>query len=107
MGSFNLHPASFAHWLQTYVTNVVHPGKVHYLRGDSPDLEEHFRRYGELLTSRTIDLCFLGFGENGHIAFNDPHVADFNDPLVVKRVVLDQRCRAQQVGEGHFPVGTQ
>jgi glucosamine-6-phosphate deaminase len=56
-----------------------------------------------LLTSGTIDLCFLGFGENGHIAFNDPHVADFDDPLVVKRVILDQKCRAQQVGEGHFP----
>jgi glucosamine-6-phosphate deaminase len=49
-----------------------------------------------------VDLCLLGFGENGHIAFNDPHVADFHDPLGMKRVALDDRCRAQQVGEGHF-----
>ena len=49
-----------------------------------------------------IDVCLLGIGENGHIAFNDPHVADFHDPAVVKLVELDERCRQQQVGEGHF-----
>jgi glucosamine-6-phosphate deaminase len=103
IGMPSSHPASFAHWLKAYVADVVHPGKVHYLRGDSPDPKEHFQEYGALLTSGPIDLCFLGFGENGHIAFNDPHVADFKDPLIIKRVVLDQRCRAQQVGEGHFP----
>jgi glucosamine-6-phosphate deaminase len=103
VGMSSSHPASFAHWVETYLTNVVHPGKVHYLHGDSPNLEENCRRYGALLTSETIDLCFLGFGENGHIAFNDPHAADFSDPLVVKRVTLDEKCRRQQVGEGHFP----
>ena len=103
VGMSSSHPASFARWLETYLTNVVSPGKVHYLRGDAANLEEHFQRYGALLTSEMIDLCFLGFGENGHIAFNDPHVADFNDPSVVKRVSLDKKCRAQQVGEGHFP----
>ena len=56
-----------------------------------------------MLSSATIDLCALGVGENGHIAFNDPHVADFHDRLVVKRVILDGKCRLQQVGEGHFP----
>jgi len=103
IGMSNSHPASFAHWLKIHVADVVHPGKVHYLRGDSPNPKEHFQEYGTLLTSRVIDLCFLGFGENGHIAFNDPHVADFKDPLVIKQVVLDQKCRTQQVGEGHFP----
>ena len=49
------------------------------------------------------DLCCLGIGENGHIAFNDPPVADFNDPHKVKLVKLDEGCRLQQVGEGHFP----
>jgi glucosamine-6-phosphate deaminase len=49
-----------------------------------------------------MDLAFVGFGENGHIAFNDPHVADFQDPAVVKRVLLDDVSRAQQAGEGHF-----
>jgi glucosamine-6-phosphate deaminase len=97
------HPASFAHWIKIHVTDVVGPGKVHYLRGDSPDPEEDLQHYGASLTAEPIDLCILGFGENGHIAFNDPHTANFNDPLVVKRVSLDKRCREQQVGEGHFP----
>jgi glucosamine-6-phosphate deaminase len=74
------------------------------LRGDSPNLEQDFQRYGELLTSKQVDLCFLGCGENGHIAFNDPHAADFHDPLVVKQVTLDKKCGIQQVGEEHFPV---
>ena len=59
-------------------------------------------RYSQLLTDAPIDLAFVGFGENGHIAFNDPHVADFNDPAIVKRVILDEACRRQQAGEGHF-----
>ncbi len=58
-------------------------------------------RYSELLNSASIDLAFVGFGENGHIAFNDPHVADFNNETV-KRVSLDEACRKQQAGEGHF-----
>jgi glucosamine-6-phosphate deaminase len=103
IGMSSSHPASFAHWLKSYVADVVHPGKVHYLLGDSPNPKDHFQQYGALLTSGVIDLCFLGFGENGHIAFNDPHVANFKDPLIIKQVVLDQKCRAQQVGEGHFP----
>src|SRR5205814_1599376 len=86
------HPASFVHWIRTRVTNVVHPGKVHYIRGDSPDLEKEIKYYGALLNSETIDLCLLGIGENGHIAFNDPHAANFKDPLPVKRVVLDAQC---------------
>jgi len=53
--------------------------------------------------ARRSDIAFLGFGENGHIGFNDPHEADFADPYAVRRVTLDERCRRQQVGEGHFP----
>jgi glucosamine-6-phosphate deaminase len=102
VGMSSTHPASLAYWIKTNVTDAVHPGKVHYLRGDSPDLEADTQRYGASLNSGKIDLCLLGFGENGHIAFNDPHSADFDDPLMVKRVTLDKRCRAQQVGEGHF-----
>jgi glucosamine-6-phosphate deaminase len=103
VGMSDSHPASFARWVKTRVTDIVHPGKVHYLRGNAPDIEEELRRYGGMLTSASIDLCALGVGENGHIAFNDPHVADFHDALVVKRVMLDSKCRFQQVGEGHFP----
>ena len=67
------------------------------------DLDAECRRYAALLGAAPIDITFLGFGENGHIAFNDPHAADFNDPVAVKRVAMDLRCRRQQVGEGHFP----
>jgi glucosamine-6-phosphate deaminase len=55
-----------------------------------------------LLVDHPVDVCCLGIGENGHLAFNDPPVADFDDPLVVKVVALDERCKQQQVGEGHF-----
>lgn len=97
------HSASFRRWLKTHLVDVVQPQATHYLNGDALNSEDECRRYGELLRSAPIDLCLLGFGENGHIAFNDPPNADFNDPLTVKRVTLDEKCRLQQVGEGHFP----
>lgn len=102
IGMHESHPASFRNWLRTHLVDLVHPKRVHYLNADTADLAKESNRYGELLRSSPIDLCFLGFGENGHIAFNDPHVADFKDPLVVKRVQLDEKCRQQQVGEGSF-----
>jgi len=97
------HPASFRRWLKEHVVERVHPGKVHYLAGDAANLVEECRRYSSLLTAGPIDISFLGFGENGHIAFNDPHVAVRDDPYLVKRVTTDQACRRQQVNEGHFP----
>lgn len=96
------HPASFRLWLKRHVEERVQPGEVHYMAGDAPDLDAEIRRYAVLLQAAPIDITFLGFGENGHIAFNDPHVADFRDPLTIKRVEIDLRCRRQQVGEGHF-----
>lgn len=96
------HPASFRRWLKEHVSDIVHPGRVHYLAGDAPDTAAECRRYAALLAEAPVDVCFIGFGENGHIAFNDPHEADFHDPLGVKVVTLDARCRGQQVGEGHF-----
>jgi glucosamine-6-phosphate deaminase len=75
---------------------------MHYLNGDAADLPAECRRYGALLATAPIDAGFVGIGENGHIAFNDPPVADFADPLPVKIVHLDDACRRQQVGEGHF-----
>jgi len=102
VGLSALHPASFRRWLKEHVTDRVKPGQVHYLAGDAPDPGAECTRYAELLAAAPIDVTFLGFGENGHIAFNDPHVADFHDPLLVKRVEMDRRCRMQQVGEGHF-----
>jgi glucosamine-6-phosphate deaminase len=70
--------------------------------GDAADLDAEVERYSKLLTAAPIQLAFVGFGENGHIAFNDPPVANFEDPATVKRVVLDEPCRRQQAGEGHF-----
>lgn len=97
------HPASFRLWIQTKLVDVVKPRSVDFLKGDAADLEAERKRYEALIRSAAPDLCFPGFGENGHIAFNDPHVADFNDPLAVKIVEMDEACRRQQVGEGHFP----
>jgi glucosamine-6-phosphate deaminase len=97
------HPASFRRWLDDHLVSPVHPGSVHYLNGDAADVDGECARYADLLRAAPIDITFIGFGENGHIAFNDPGVADFNDPLAVKRVRIDERCRRQQVGEGHFP----
>jgi glucosamine-6-phosphate deaminase len=97
------HPASFRLWVKNRLADLVQPGKVHYLAGDAADPDQECRRYGKLLAAGPIDVAFLGFGENGHIGFNDPHEADFADPLPVRRVTLDEKCRLQQVGEGHFP----
>jgi len=97
------HPASFHLWLKTRLVDIAHPGKVNFMHGDAADLQQECARYAALLHAAPVDICFIGFGENGHIAFNDPGVADFDDPLPVKRVTMDERCRQQQVGEGHFP----
>lgn len=97
------HPASFRLWLKSRVADKVAPRAVHYLAGDAADLGRELDRYATLLHQAPIDVAFVGFGENGHIAFNDPLVADFSDPAVVKIVTLEPACRRQQVGEGHFP----
>ena len=97
------HPSSFRYWIKKRIEDKVHPGQSHYIQGDAPDLDAEMNRYAELLREKPVDLAFVGFGENGHIAFNDPPVADFNDPAMVKRITLDEACRRQQAGEGHFP----
>jgi glucosamine-6-phosphate deaminase len=96
------HPASFRYWIRTRIEEKVHPGRTHYLKGDAPDLDAEMNRYAQLLNAAPIDIAFVGFGENGHIAFNDPPVADFHDPATVKAITLDEACRRQQAGEGHF-----
>lgn len=96
------HPASFRLWLKTRLADRVPLFAMHYLNGDAADTEAECRRYAALINTEPVDLGFIGIGENGHIAFNDPPVADFQDPATVKRVTLDEACRRQQVGEGHF-----
>lgn len=95
------HPASFARYMRDRIVRRARPRAFHLLDGTAAPAAEA-ERYALLLTAHPLDLCVLGIGENGHLAFNDPGVADFTDPQVVKTVALDEVCRAQQVGEGHF-----
>lgn len=97
------HPASFRLWLRQRIEGPLRPAVFHYIEGDAPDPEAECERYAALIEANPIDLAFVGIGENGHIAFNDPPVADFNDPKLVKIVELDEACRRQQLGEGWFP----
>jgi len=95
------HPASFRKILLERVINKVGISKYYFIEGDAPDLSEALRRVGQQLTSAPIDLAFVGIGENGHIAFNDPP-ADFQTEEPYITVGLDEPCRRQQVGEGWF-----
>ena len=97
------HPASFRKYLKERVFDKVNPGEAHFLEGDAMEPLKAIRSYTAALASAPVDLCCLGIGENGHIAFNDPAVAEFEDPEAIKIVKLDNKCRSQQVGEGHFP----
>jgi glucosamine-6-phosphate deaminase len=76
--------------------------EFHYLNGDTGDAVAEAHRYAQLLREHPLDLCCCGIGENGHLAFNDPPVADFLDPVAVKVVRLDPACRAQQLYDGGY-----
>ncbi|MBN2357313.1 glucosamine-6-phosphate deaminase [candidate division KSB1 bacterium] len=102
LGMSDQHPASFRKYLRERILDAVKPHKIHFLHGDAGDIDSEIERYENLLKSHVIDLACIGIGENGHIAFNDPPVADFHDPRLVKVVTLDQACRQQQLGEGWF-----
>lgn len=97
------HKASFRKFLTEHVLSKITPADFHLIEGDALEPILECERYARLLREEPIDLCCLGIGENGHIAFNDPPVANFNDPYTVKIVKLDEACRKQQVGEGAFP----
>lgn len=95
------HPASFAGYMRERIAGPVGLTSFHYLDGTN-DVAAECARYAQLLQDHPLDLCCLGIGENGHLAFNDPPFADFDDPHDVKEIVLDEASRRQQVGEGHF-----
>lgn len=95
-------PQRFAHFLSEKLFDRVNPRTV-YLIDDSAGAAAACERYEHVLSQAPIDLVCLGIGENGHLAFNDPPVANFNDPAVIKRVQLDDVCRQQQVNDGCFP----
>ncbi len=96
------HPASFPAFLKRHLLRHIRPAAFHPLSAPAGDLEAACEAYAGLLRKAPVDLCAMGIGENGHIAFNDPPYADFNDPRWVKVVELDEVSRRQQVGEGHF-----
>jgi glucosamine-6-phosphate deaminase len=96
------HSASFRRYLRDNLTQKVRMKEFFEIDGTAPDLEKACKDYAELLRAANPQLCLLGIGENGHLAFNDPDVADFNDPLDVKVVHLDTTCRQQQAAEGWF-----
>ena len=95
-------PQGFGNFLKKAIFSKVPFRTVHYLRGNAPDLPAECARYAALLQAHPTDIVFMGIGENTHIAFNDPHVADFQDSYLVKVVDLDQTCRQQQVNDGCF-----
>lgn len=95
-------PQRFAAFLQNAIFGKLPFKNVYTINACAIDAKEEEARYTALLKAHPVDIVCMGIGENGHIAFNDPGVADFNDPLTVKRAVLDEVCRTQQVHDGCF-----
>lgn len=95
-------PQSFGNFLKEHIFAKVAFRQIHYINGNNPDYEQECDRYTSLLKSNPVDIVCLGIGENGHIAFNDPPVADFNDSKMIKVVELDLVCRQQQVNDKCF-----
>src|SRR5690606_28391065 len=93
---------SFRRYQREHFISKVPVRRFFPIEAEGPDPEEACERYAELVAERPIDLVCLGIGENGHLAFNDPPVADFEDPLWAKIVELDAACRQQQVNDGCF-----
>lgn len=95
-------PQGFGNFLEKHIFGLVPFKSVHYIDITTDDPEKEAERYGKLLDENRADIVLMGIGENGHIAFNDPPVADFQDPKTVKSVALDEVCRRQQVNDGCF-----
>ncbi len=103
LGILPTHPGSFRYYLSSKVEQRVKPYKFHYIQGDALQPLAECDRYTQLLQQYPIDLCMLGIGDNGHLAFNEPSVADFQDTETVKIVKLETTTRQQQVNGGYFP----
>jgi glucosamine-6-phosphate deaminase len=95
------HPASFRRYLRERLIDPVHPGKVCLIQGDAEDPMAECARLNRRILRDRIDVAFVGIGENGHLAFNDPP-ADFRAEEPYRIVELDEACRRQQMGEGWF-----
>jgi glucosamine-6-phosphate deaminase len=101
VGITDEHPASFKRYLTDRFVNLVKPGKAHLIEG-SKNPEETIKELTALINEKPIDVGLIGIGENAHLAFNDPPVADFNDQAIIKPVKLDEICRQQQVNDKTF-----
>jgi len=95
-------PQGFGNFLKERIFDLRPFHSVNYLNGQCESKEAECNRYGQLLAANPVDIVCMGIGENAHIAFNDPHIADFNDKAQVKVVELDELCRQQQVNDGCF-----
>lgn len=95
-------PQGFGNFLRDKIINKVAFKSISFLNGNAENLKDELKRYTDLLKKNPADIVCIGIGENGHIAFNDPHVAFFDDPLIVKIVELEDRCKNQQVNDGCF-----
>lgn len=102
IGIDDKEPAGFGNFLNRAIFDKVNFKEKHYLLCEADKAEDKCQEYTKLLKEYPIDLIFLGIGENGHLAFNDPAVADFEDPKMIKVVELDDVCRQQQVNDGCF-----
>lgn len=94
-------PQGFGNFLRRAIFDKVPFASVDYI-GSEGDPDNLIARYDKILSEHKVDVVFMGIGENGHIAFNDPHVADFHDKARIKKVDLDLKCRNQQVNDGCF-----
>lgn len=101
LGISSEHLASFRRYMHEQIVDRVPLCAFYGIEGDAVDIQAELERYTQLLARHPIDVCVLGIGENGHLAFNDPP-ADFSTHALVHLVTLDQVCRQQQVNEGHF-----
>ena len=95
-------PQGFGNFLRRAIFDKVPFASVDYIARAGESIEDTCARYTDILEKHPVDIVFMGIGENGHIAFNDPGEADFNDPVLIKKVALDDKCRNQQVHDGCF-----
>ncbi len=93
---------TFGNFLKNKIFDKLPLNGIFYINGNAESVADECARYTELLTRYPTDIVFMGIGENCHIAFNDPHVADFNDPVLIKEVSLDHKSRQQQVNDKCF-----